>query len=418
MLALTKRAFKHDLIKGSTFVFLGSVVANILNYLFHVITGRMLGPEQYAVLAALISLSYVIGFPNSLISTIVTRKIATLAAKDDAGGIKGFLIIMTKHVFILSIFIVTTFFLFQDNIADFLKIKDSFLVMLLGIGFATALFATVFLSTFQGLLRFITHSILASLSSFFRLTTAAIAIGLSFGVGGVIWGFVITSILTLLIAFAFLSRYWKAKSKTTSMSIHSYSSRLWLAISLLGTGLLINVDVLLVKHFFSDYDAGLYAALATLGKIVLFFSGSIATVLLPIASRKNAQGKSARKDLLLAQGLIVLLSTSIVGVYVVMPRFVISTLYGSEYFAIAPYMWLVGIYFVFFNVSSTFANYFISIKKKYILATPLLTAFVQIGGIWLFHSSFYQILGIMIGTAVIQAIAFTVYYLLYENKKP
>ena len=47
---------RHSLIKGSAIVFGGTAIVNGLNYVFHLITGRMLGPEQYSILASLISL--------------------------------------------------------------------------------------------------------------------------------------------------------------------------------------------------------------------------------------------------------------------------------------------------------------------------------------------------------------------------
>src|SRR3989338_2634418 len=113
---------------------------------------------------------------------------------------------------------------------------------------------------------------------------------------------VMSSINYLRIQSHFLKRF----------TLKRYFTQKWIAVALLGKGLLINVDVLLVKHFFESYDAGLYAAMAT-------------------------KGKAAGKELLLAQAGSGVVSAVIRLADRVRPELVISLLYGREYFAIAPY---------------------------------------------------------------------------------
>ena len=43
-----------------------------------------------------------------------------------------------------------------------------------------------------------------------------------------------------------------------------------------------NIDVILVKHYFSADEAGHYAALSQLGKIIIFGTGAIASVMFPL----------------------------------------------------------------------------------------------------------------------------------------
>jgi len=444
---------RHSLIKGSAIVFGGTAIINGLNYVFHLITGRMLGPDQYSILAALISLSYVIGFPATLINTLITQKIAAYAALRDNRGMKTFLFSMTRHVALLAVLIVMAFVILQSAIASFLHIEQKVLVLLLGLEFAFSLLVIIPLATLQGLLRFISFSALSILSAFLRVVFSYGAILLGLGVLGVLYGMfgsiLVTGIVALFMLPTIFSLSKKGKSPAVSavkpywlyafqstlvvmssinylriqshflkrFTLKRYFTQKWIAVALLGKGLLINVDVLLVKHFFESYDAGLYAAMATMGKIVLFFASSLSIVLLPIATQKHAKGKSAVKELLLAQAGIVVLSSVILLAYRVMPELVISLLYGREYFAIAPYLWLFGIYFLLYNMSYTFVNYFISGKHTLILTMPLVISVVQIGGIILFHRSFYDVLSVMIGSASLLILVFMVYFYRYARQQ-
>ncbi len=47
-------ALKHPLISGSTVIFVGSMVANIINYIFNLVMGRLLLPADYGILISLI----------------------------------------------------------------------------------------------------------------------------------------------------------------------------------------------------------------------------------------------------------------------------------------------------------------------------------------------------------------------------
>lgn len=405
---------QKDLVRGSAFIFVGSFAANFLNYLFHIVTNK-LGPEQYGVVASLISLSYVIGFVSQLINTVTTQKVAALTARNDLQGIKGVVVAVGKNVLVLSVLIVGVFIVFQGAIAKFLNIENQFLVFLLGLSFAITLFMIVANALLQGQLRFISQSIVTTFSSLLKVVAAFISVIAGFGAVGVLWGLVLSSSLSVGVAAYMARSIFAIPARPISIRFTTYTSRLWVALALLGQGMLVNVDVMMVKHFFPGYEAGQYAALATLGKIVLFFASSISVALLPVASKKHAQGKSTKSELFIALGLIVLLSAGILVVYALFPTFIIRTLYTDEYTALSSYLWLIGVYFMLYNISYTLMNFFIARNKKWILLAPLAIAALQISGIWLFHSSIGDVLMIMVAGATILVIIFFGYFLRYDN---
>lgn len=417
MLRTIKNLLKNNIIKGTSYVFIGSFAANIFNYLFHLITGRMLGPEQYAVVASLLSLSYVFGFPSLIVSTVVTRKTAELAAKNDNGRIHGVLRLMLKFLTWFVIIFTILLFLFQQMIADFLNIQQTSLIVILGVSLAVSYFSMIGLAALQGMLRFISYAAVSAVGGAFKDAFALGAVLLGTGASGVVWSLLGTSIATTVITFIPLKDVFQSTAKHPEIRGKSINSTLWIACAFLGMGFMINMDVLVVKHFFSSYEAGLYAALATIGKIVLFLSSSIATVLLPVATQKNANGQSTMRELALAMGVIVILSLSVITAFAFLPRLVIFLLYGDAYNAISPLLWLMGVYFLFYNICYTFIHYFISIKQYRILLMPLIVSLVQVAVLFVYHETFLHIVQVMVATALLLSVVFVYHYISYETRK-
>lgn len=413
---LFRKILNHELLKGSIFVFAGSMIGNFSAYLFHIIVGRMLKPEEYAVIASLISFSYIVGFPTAMFNPVIVRKMASLAAKKDYKGVKSILYYLFSRIFIISLIVTVFFLIVKKPIADFLKIENSTLILMTGLGYAIGLFVTVNMATLQGLLKFGTYSIVQVISSILRVAITFLVIILGFGVFGVTVGLLIVGILTCIISFKPLAFILSYKSSKVQVSIKTYFSTVWVSFSLIGMSLMITTDLLLVKHFFPSFDAGLYAALSTIGRVVLFATSAIAVVLLPLSTKKKESGHSSTTVFKMSQLLSFIGSISIILVYLIYPKIVINFFYGEKYYAIAPYLGLIGVYFLIYNAVNLFVNFHISLKKKTILTFPLICAVVQTALITLFHNSFYQILYVMIFSILLLLIIFCLHYFKYEEQ--
>lgn len=410
-----KKLSGHDLIKGSAVVFVGSMLANFLNYVFHLLTGRLLGPEKYAIVAALLSLFYVINFQAAIISTVVARKVAALAAKDDWAGIKGVYILLLKNITGLSVVLLLFFFLFKEPVGHFLQIADSWLVFLLGVSFALYLFLSISLATLQGLLRFISFSLVTIISAVLRVSFTFAALLFSLDVFGVLLAMVISSIFTYAASLLFFGRIFAVKAHRVKVSSAAYWRIIWVALALLGMSIMLNGDVMIVKHFFNSYEAGLYAALSTMGKIVFFASSAVALAMLPLVVKKKEKGEPFGRDLIFAQILVFLSSFLVTILYFLFPGLWVRLFYGSAYLPITPFLGLVAVYFIFYNLSYLFVNFFISLHRRYVLLLPLFFAGLQVVALFVFHQTIFMVLAVLIVTAALLFLSFLIYYLKYER---
>ena len=261
------------------------------------------------------------------------------------------------------------------------------------------------------------YAIITAFGGLFKDVFVLMALLLGYGVLGVAWALVAISVTVMILSFIPLWGIFSVPVKRHTVRWKSIGNTLWISSAFLGMGLIINLDVLLVKHFFTAYDAGLYAALATIGKIVLFLSSPIALVLLPVSTQKNTQGHSSHKELLLALSFILILSMGVIGVYVVFPQLVVTLLYGEKYIKIAPLLWVIGVYFLLYNISYLYISYFISLKKNVILITPLIISVSQIALLYRYHESFIEVLSVLIGTGTILVLLFFGYERKYATRQ-
>jgi O-antigen/teichoic acid export membrane protein len=179
----------------------------------------------------------------------------------------------------------------------------------------------------------------------------------------------------------------------------------------------ISTDIILVKHFFDPTQAGLYAGLSLIGRIIFFVSAPIGTVMFPIIVQKHTKGDSFSNTFKMALGLVLIPSLLLSLFYLFYPTFsILFFLKRPEYLSISPLLGLFGFYITFYNVLYLFANFYLSIKKTFIYIPILTGALLQILLITIYHQSFIQIIMISFVLVLLLVIGFLVYYP-YATKK-
>jgi O-antigen/teichoic acid export membrane protein len=166
-------------------------------------------------------------------------------------------------------------------------------------------------------------------------------------------------------------------------------------ISLFAFAVLMNTDVILVKHFFSREAAGDYAWAATIGKIVVFLPQPIAQAMFPKVVARRTSTHEHRATFFRAMVLSLLLIASGAFVCALFPRLPLFVLY-HERPDDPQLLWLVRLLpFALAPLSLVFVivNYELA-QHRFRLVTPLLfcaVAFVVGAALW--HPSLFHVVG-------------------------
>jgi O-antigen/teichoic acid export membrane protein len=149
-----------------------------------------------------------------------------------------------------------------------------------------------------------------------------------------------------------------------------------------------NSDVLLVKRLFTAAEAGQYAALALIGRIVFFATGAIVTVLFPIVARRAGRDERHRHLLGLALAIVVVVSVPIIAAVALAPRQVITLFFGPAYLAAAPYLWVYAAATALYALTNVFVNYHLALGRSGGAWLTLLGGILQIALILGRHHDF------------------------------
>lgn len=118
--------------------------------------------------------------------------------------------------------------------------------------------------------------------------------------------------------------------------------------NLLAQALILNADVLLAKALLEPTQAGLYAAVAMIGRIVFYGSWAVSMAVFPMVAQAHAQGQNTARLLGWAFSSVALISLAFVGVCAAVPEWVVEVLFGPGYLAaaslVAPYALMTTLY--------------------------------------------------------------------------
>ena len=151
--------------------------------------------------------------------------------------------------------------------------------------------------------------------------------------------------------------------------------------------LINNSDVLLVKHFFSTHDAGLYAALAMIGRVVYFGTWSVVMVLFPTVIERQRKGLPTARLFGGSLALVGGIAAVIVAACFLFPDLIVGVLFGSQYAAIGGHLWLYAAATALFALANVFVYYHLSFNRRGPVVLTGLAGLLQVGLIWWWHSS-------------------------------
>lgn len=407
-----KKILTHPLISGSLLLVMGSMFVNAINLFYQVTMGNLLGPVGYGVLLSLYSILYILSIVPISTSVSIVKFISSSKDKRERSQVYEGI----KH-FVFKIAIVTSLgvFLFSPLIAKFLNIDDVVSVSLTAGVLFFSLVGLVNQASLQGILDFFGVVGPNLVSSVVKLVLGILLIALGFSVRGAMFAVV------LGVALAYLFSIFLIGDKFTHTSKEKFKLKPFIKYSgpvllqALAFSSFFTTDVILVKHFFPAYEAGLYAALSTLGKIVFFGASPVAQVMFPHVSKKHTKGEKYMPILIGSLGLTFAMSLLIVVIYFLFPNIIIGTLY-KRYLAASGNLGWMGLFIAFYTIANLLINFLLSINKTKIVIVPIMFAVLQIVLIWVFHSSLLQIIQISLTTMVFLCLVLFA-YLGYDRLK-
>lgn len=413
-----KKIAKHPLVYGGSIMIIGNLLVSFFYFLFNLFMSRNLSVVEYGVLASITSL---IGFPmliaNAITPTIV-RFAGSYFATGDLVSARGLYVSITKFILLISIGLSLIFLIFLTPIGNFFHIENRTLLLVTDIIIFISIISFINGAFLQAKLAFGFQVITGLVSSLSKFILGVIFILMGFSITGATTSILFSVLVGYVVSFIPLDFVFHKKVVTPKIqSRELFAYGLPSALTFFGLTSLISTDIILVKHFFDPVQAGLYAGLSLIGRVIFYISGPIGNVMFPLIVQKHERNETVGGTLQLSLIFILLPSILLTIFYFLFPGFVIAFFLKNEtYLQVIPFIGFFGLFIAIYSVLSLLANFYLSIKKTIIYIPILIGAFAQIVLIFLYHMTFTQIISISLSITFLLVICLLLYYP-YATKK-
>jgi O-antigen/teichoic acid export membrane protein len=400
-IGLGRLPLRLETLRQGGWMLVATVVAGVLNYFSNVFVGRMLGPAGYGIFTSLASLSLILGVVAGVVQTVVTNYVARLRATCATAEIGALLVYLLKRLLPWGMGGALVLSLASRPLAAFLQIPSVLPVIVISTFLIPTAVLPVVSGTLRGLQRFGALGGTQISVAVFRLVAAAGLIGLGLGATGAVASLPLASLGAFALGVFFLGDVLRRRREGATPKLSGlFEYSLHTALATICFSVLINSDVIMVKSRFSPTEAGLYSAIATLGKTTFWLSGAVVALLLPKATEQHTRGQPVARLLRKSMLAVGVLCGSITAVFFLFPSLIVGAFFGEQYLANASLLGLYGLTMTLYSLVNVWLFYYLAVQKKRYSYALLAGAILQTALLLILPPTLTVIVSVLIGNGV------------------
>jgi len=390
-----------------------TVFANFFNFVYNAYLGRQISIEDFGLVSLVGSLYYLSTIPVGAISKTVTHRTAFLLGKHEM-PLKQFWSHIRFRAIIAGAFATAIWLALIPALSTVFKSPSWEPFILFAPVWFIGITAAVDSGFLSGNLKFKVLALLIFIDSIAKFTVAFIFV--ESGNSHFVYAATpIAMAMAFLVGWLFVARIRQPR-KIINQKVLNFPKKFFItsAFAKFSTIAFLSFDLILAKLFLPPGEAGLYALISLIGKMV-FFSGSLFSQFInPLTSREEgAQRKSNRVfyKLFFASILVSFAAYLAVGLF---GAYTVPLLLGEK---VGPILYLLPIYglaMFCFSIANSLVTYH-QIQRKYLLSiVSFLLAFAQILAIYFYHATLEEIVIVMAFTGIASFLITVLLYLIYE----
>jgi len=406
---VASKTLKSQLLGGTLTLLAGSGLVGVTNLVYNVVTARLLGPSGFSHATAVYTILMLMSGITLSFQVVCAKYVAKTSVPAERAAAFATL---HQRSWIAGIVIGLLVFLFERPLAAYLNLPDVTLITMLAVGTAFYVPLGVRRGYIQGIHAFGPLAVNFMLEGVVRLVGAVVLIEFGMGVRGAI----LASVLAVVVAYFSAIPSPLASFSLSGIAI-SFGEGLQAIVFFSGQTVINNFDIVLVKHFFPPAEAGFYAAIALVGRLVNMCAWSVVNTMFPVSARASSNTSSEEPQgspVLFTSLLLVfmILTVLIFGLWMV-PSFLWKTLFGAHfdignYGALAPLLILYAITAGIYSLSSVIITYEMSRKIANTSWLQLAFSGAMALGIYILHQTLHQVIVIQLVLMIVLLFVLTV----------
>ena len=280
------------LLQGGSLLAIGMMAANGGNYVLNLLLGRWLEPAEFADANLMVTLMLLVTAIAIALQLVAARYAGIHQARGTDDRAEAMAAWLRRAAIRTGLVLMAVLALPATMWADVFNTESAWPFVILAVGMPAYLVQAVGRGVMQGRLDFGRLAVTFLVEMIVRVSAGLTLVAVGFGVNGATFG------LTL----SFLATWWVVRRMQPVRGEPVLSTgelgdlRIYVGpvlVLLIGQIIINNGDVMIVKSTFDGDTAGVYAAIALIGRAVFFLSWSAVTTLFPaVAQRHETNTKS------------------------------------------------------------------------------------------------------------------------------
>ncbi len=388
--------------RGAFWLSVLTLLASGVNYASNLVFSRLLSPASFGDLTSLLAFSVIAAVPVAAAQTRVAERVAHYTAEGDHHTMRYLVRHALAHIGTIAAGATFLYILCIPLVVRLLDLQAPGPAIAVAPLILLSFMFPVLLGTLQGLGRFVAFG-LASLA----IALARVAFGIPWvefggGAGGAIAGQALGMAACFAVALWLMRGQWGLRGHGAAMrgvkrrpDVRAFSA----GAAFVAFAVISNFDIVLAKVFLDPQQSGEYAALATVGKVVMFLPAAVAILVVPNTARAAAV---ERMRVLRVAALFVVVAALVAAVPAALaPTFVVETMFGSEYLAatsgVLPIV-CAGAGLALLYLLVVFA---VTIEDRRWTLVLVVGVVLQVAGIALLHDSPTQVAGVQAAVVLV-----------------
>ncbi len=410
------KTLQARIVSGSVVLLSGSGLTMAINLAYNIVVAQYLGAKGFGhatVVYTLLTLLSAVTLAFQMISSKV------VAQQDTPQGKTAVYRAFHRGSWGFGILVGLLFVGFQGPISSYLNLPDSNLVALIAVGAAFYIPLGARRGLLQGTLGFRSLAINMIIEQAVRLGGSIALIKLGTGVHGVI----IANSAAIVIAYFVVPAKLVGHARNPLRLSYAVRETFHATIFFSGQMLINNCGIVLVNHYFLAGDAGIYAAVAMVGRVIYSMSMAVVNSTFPIVA---ATSDEERRDLrVIATSLMLVLGigASIAIFLMIAPAALWTHLFGAEFqiagrFNIPYLLALYALSTVIYSLAALIISFEMSYKIANTSWVQLAFSVVLIAGIARFHSSLREVVLVQLVLMVVLFVLVSLPFLISALTNP
>src|SRR3954471_8422202 len=388
------RDLRRGVLSGSAIMLVSSVFVGLVNLVYNFAVAHKLGAGQFGHASAIYTVLMLLSSVTLSFQLLCSKFVARSDSESERIAIYK---LLHRRSWLGGLGVGVVLLSGSSAISHYLNLPSPLLVRVLALGTVFYVPLGTRRGFMQGTYDFVPLALNFSLEAVIKLVGAVVLMSAGYSVEGVVGAISASLVVAYFVAIPRKHHLVKVQETTLRAGMEEGVQAV---IFFIGQVIINNLDIVLVKHFFDATQAGVYAAVALVGRVVYMLSWSVVSSMFPFsAGARSERGSRAvlSTALLLVAGIATFFT---LGAWLAPPG-LWHTLLGSG-FPVGKAHFYSGLLVLYalttaiYSIAVVLMTYEISQKIGNVSWVQLGFSGAIIAGIYLFHSTLHQVVAVQL----------------------